>query len=178
MSARISAILPLDKNASPRIAVIGVNAQGEPPTCGGSAAVAASADFTSEIDGIKSELSSGATVDYIAELVPDPGTAAWQTGQGSSGLIGQYFNSSDLSGSPVATRTDAELNFTSFNAGNVPVTNPSNFSAVWTGKVQPTISGDQLRGSRSAKIASRQASGSPMLGNAPGPKLPSFMLPQ
>jgi len=38
------AILPLDKNASPRIAVIGVNAQGEPPTCGGSAAVAASAD--------------------------------------------------------------------------------------------------------------------------------------
>jgi beta-glucosidase len=27
-----SQILPLDKNATPRIAVIGVNAQGEPPT--------------------------------------------------------------------------------------------------------------------------------------------------
>jgi beta-glucosidase len=137
--------LPLDKNAAPRIAVIGLNAQGEPPTCGGSASVpAASAPFfTSEIDGIKAQVPN-ATVDYIGALVPDPSTAAWQTGTGTAGLIGQYFDSNDLSGSPVATRVDTELNFTSFNAANVPVSNPSSFSAIWTGKVQPTITGDQV----------------------------------
>ena len=138
-----SKILPLDKNATPRIAVIGVNAQGEPPTCGGSASVPASSDFTGEIDGIKAQ-APGATVDYIAACVPDPATAAWQTGTGVAGLVGQYFNSNDLSGSPVATRIDTELNFISFNASNVPVANPSSFSAIWTGKVQPTITGDQV----------------------------------
>ena len=81
-----SKILPLDKNSTPRIAVIGVNAQGEPPTTGGSAEVAASSDFTSEIEGIKSQ-NPNATVDYISALVPDPATAAWQTGTGQPGLI-------------------------------------------------------------------------------------------
>ena len=138
-----SQILPLNKNATPRIAVIGVNAQGEPPTCGGSAEVPASSDFTSEIDGIKAQ-APGATVEYIPACVPDPATAIWQTGTGAVGLIGQYFNSNDLSGSPVATRVDTELNFASFNAANVPVSNPSSFSAIWTGKVQPTITGDQV----------------------------------
>jgi beta-glucosidase len=135
-------ILPLDKNATPRIAVIGANAQGEPPTAGGSAEVLASSDFISEIDGIKAQ--TGATVDPIPECVPNPATAAWQTGTGAAGLIGQYFNSSDLSGSPVATRVDTELNFVAFNANNVPVSNPSSFSGIWTGKVQPTITGDQV----------------------------------
>src|SRR5262249_38782998 len=138
-----SKILPLDKNNTRRIAVIGVNAQGEPPTTAGSAEVEASSDFTSEIDGIKAQVPNAA-VDYISALVPDPATAAWQTGTGTAGLIGQYFNSSDLSGSPVATRIDTELNFTSFNSGNVPVANPSSFSGIWTGKVQPTITGYQV----------------------------------
>jgi beta-glucosidase len=142
-------VLPLDKNAIPRIAVIGANALGEPPTAGGSSEVPASPDFTSEIDGIKSQ-APGATVDYIAACVPDPATAVWQTGTGATGLIGQYFNSSDLSGSPVATRVDTELNFVgnlgapAFNKNNVPVSNPSSFSGIWTGKVQPTITGDQV----------------------------------
>jgi beta-glucosidase len=144
-----SQILPLDKNATPRIAVIGANAQGEPPTAGGSSEVPASADFTSEIDGIKAQ-APGVTVDYIAACVPDPATAAWQTGTGAPGLVGQYFNSNDLSGSPVATRVDTELNFVgngltpAFTASNVPVSNPSSFSGIWTGKVQPTITGYQV----------------------------------
>jgi beta-glucosidase len=138
-----SHILPLDKNTTRRIAVIGANAQGEPPTCGGSASVPASSDFSSEIDGIKAQ-APNATVDYIVACVPDPVTAVWQTGTGAAGLIGQYFSSNDLSGSPVATRIDTELNFTSFNAANVPVSNPASFSGIWTGKVQPTITGYQV----------------------------------
>jgi len=81
-------VLPLNKNTISRIAVIGINSQGEP--------------------------------------------------------LGRYFNSTDLSGSPVATRVDTELNFASFDSTNVPVSNPSSFSAIWTGTVQPAISGDQV----------------------------------
>jgi beta-glucosidase-like glycosyl hydrolase len=81
--------LPLDKRAIRRIAVIGANAKGEPPSGGGSAAVPPSVDFISEIDGIKSQ-APGATIDYIAACVPDPSTAEWQTGQGSAGLVGEY----------------------------------------------------------------------------------------
>jgi beta-glucosidase len=135
--------LPLNKQVIRKIAVIGANAKGEPPSGGGSAAVPASVDFVSEIDGIKSQAPS-ATVDYIAACVPDPSTAEWQTGQGSAGLVGQYFNSPDLSGDPVATRVDTHLNFTGFDATNVPVSNPSSFSGIWTGTVTPTISGDHV----------------------------------
>jgi beta-glucosidase len=135
--------LPLNKQVIRKIAVIGANAKGEPPSGGGSAAVPASVDFVSEIDGIKSQAPS-ATVDFIAACVPDPSTAEWQTGQGSAGLVGQYFNSPDLSGDPVATRVDTHLNFTGFDATNVPVSNPSSFSGIWTGTVTPTISGDHV----------------------------------
>ena len=137
--------LPLKKRAIRKIAVIGANAKGEPPSGGGSAAVPASTDFTGLIDGIKSQ-ASGATVDFIAACVPDPATAEWQTGQGSAGLVGQYFNTPDLSGSPVATRVDTHLNFTGFDATNVPdpSINPASFSGIWTGKVTPVISGDHL----------------------------------
>ena len=137
--------LPLDKRAIRRIAVIGANAKGEPPSGGGSAAVPPSVDFISEIDGIKSQ-ARGATVDYIAACVPDPSTAEWQTGQGSAGLVGEYFNTSDLSGSPVATRLDTHLNFTGFDTTNVPdpSINPASFSGRWTGTVTPIISGDHV----------------------------------
>ena len=84
------------------------------------------------------------SVEYISACVPDPKSAVWATGQGSSGLVGRYFNFTDLSGSPVATRVDTELNFASFDSTNVPVSNPSSFSAIWTGTVQPAISGDQV----------------------------------
>ena len=132
--------LPLNKGANLKIAVIGANAQGEPPSGGGSAAVPPSVDFISEIKGIESQ---GATVDPIAACVPDPSTAVWQTGQGSVGLLGEYFDSPDLT-DPVATRVDTHLNFTGFDANNVPVSNPQSFSGRWTGTVTPTISGDHV----------------------------------
>ena len=137
--------LPLNKQAIRKIAVIGANAKGEPPSGGGSAAVPVSVDFVSEIDGIKSQ-APGATVDFIAACVLDPATAEWQTGDSSAGLVGQYFNSPDLSGDPVATRVDTHLNFTGFDASNVPdpSINPSSFSGIWTGKVTP----DHHRGPR------------------------------
>jgi beta-glucosidase len=139
-----SHILPLDKYTIRRIGVIGINAQGEPPGGAGSAEVPASTMFTSEIGGIKAVAGTGVSVEYVSACVPDPASAKWATEQGLPGLVGQYFNSADLSGSPVATRVDTELNVASFDTTNVPVSNPSSFSAIWTGTVQPTITGDQV----------------------------------
>ncbi len=136
--------LPLDRHATSSIAVIGANAKGEPPSGGGSAAVPASLDFISEIDGIKS-LAKTATVDYIEDCVPDPSTAVWQTGN-SVGLEGKYYNNPELSGSPVATRIDTYVNFTSFTETNVPEPSidPTSFSGIWTGTVTPTITGGHV----------------------------------
>ncbi len=66
--------LPLNSRSIKKIAVIGRNANGEPPTGAGSALVPAAPDFISEIDGIKSLLKNNAQVDYLKELVPDPST--------------------------------------------------------------------------------------------------------
>jgi beta-glucosidase len=142
--------LPLNRHSIMKIAVIGANAIGAPRTGAGSGFVPVppTAPFVSEIDGIKS-LAPGATVDFISECVPDPSTAEWQTGlpaPDDKGLVGQYFDSpNDLSGSPVATRVDTHLNFTSLNATNVSAgVNPASFSGIWRGTVTPTISGDHV----------------------------------
>ena len=142
-------LLPLDRHSITKIAVIGRNANGEPPTGAGSALVPAATppNFTSEIDGIKSLVKNNATVDYLKELVPDPSTAEWQTLAGSKGLEGQYFRSPDLTGDPVATRIDEFLNFGPFNASNLPAANPpivTPFSGIWTGRITPKISGDHF----------------------------------
>jgi beta-glucosidase len=138
--------LPLNKCAIRKIAVIGGNATGVPPSGGGSSVIPPSpAASISEIDGIKSQ-APDVTVDFIAACVPDSATAEWQTETGLAGLVGQYFNTPDLSGSPVATRIDSHLNFAAFNASNVPdpSIDPANFSGIWTGKVMPTISGEHV----------------------------------
>jgi len=134
--------LPLNGHSINKIAVIGPNAAGEPPTGSGAAFVPPSDDFISETDGIES-LAPGATV-YIAECVPDPSTAEWQTGSGDQGLDGQYFPNPDFTGTPVE-RVDTYLNFTNFDATNVPPgVDPSSFSGIWTGSMTPTITGDHV----------------------------------
>ncbi|MDD7793467.1 TIM-barrel domain-containing protein [Clostridium sp. 'White wine YQ'] len=58
-----------------------------------------------------------------------------KTSDGSMGLKGEYYANSDLSGSPVLTRTDSSVNFnwgTNSPASGVPA---DNFSARWTGNI-------------------------------------------
>jgi beta-glucosidase len=170
-----SKILPLDKNATRAIAVIGANSQGEPPTVGGSAFVPASSDYTSEIDGIKGKVAVGARVDYIASCTPDPSTAAWESvsgGQLSAGLVAQYFNSLDFSG-PSVTRVENELNISAFSATTVPISNPSSFSAIWTGLVKPTITGDQVFKVFGAGVVRLYVNGQLIIDNFSAPYAPS-----
>jgi beta-glucosidase len=73
-------------------------------------------------------------------LVPVPGTIL-SGPNGEHGLKAEFFANKNLEGQPVLTRIDPEVNFdwgTGSPGPGVPV---DEFSARWTGKVVPTISG-------------------------------------
>ncbi len=131
--------LPLNRHSIKKIAVIGPNATGEPPTGSGAAFVPPSDDFISEIDGIKS-LAPGAKVDYITECVPDPSTGGATIGDRDCSV--SFTTPTEISSTPV--RVDELLNFTSFDAINLPADNPAAFPQIWTGTVTPTITGDHV----------------------------------
>lgn len=57
------------------------------------------------------------------------------------GLYAEFFNNTDLSGSPVLTRTDARLDFNWRSSAPDPAVPPDQFSVRWTGKVKPRYSG-------------------------------------
>ncbi len=59
-------------------------------------------------------------------------------------FLAQYYNNTDLSGSPVLTRTDATINF-HWGAGSPDATvNADNFSARWTGTVHFGTAGEYV----------------------------------
>ena len=78
-----------------------------------------------------------ATVIELTVTLPDA-----VTGTGT-GLRGQYWTNTTFSGTPAVTRTDRTLNFAWRTSGSPASSIPSdNFSARWTGFVQPQFTGD------------------------------------
>jgi beta-glucosidase len=140
-------ILPLKRDKVGSVAVLGRMAQGVPPTGFGSSFVKV-LNYVSELSGIQYRAGGNVKVDFIDAGTPDPATAIWEFldagGFVEAGLQALYFNSNDLSGSPVVTRVDQEVNFDWTLAGTIPVSNKTTFSALWTGRVRPQYSGDHL----------------------------------
>lgn len=66
------------------------------------------------------------------------GAADPQTG----GLIGRYYPTTTPSGTPVLTRTDAEVNFTWGSASPDPTLSADNFSVCWSGYIVPNTTGE------------------------------------
>ncbi|HEY0791135.1 MAG TPA: glycoside hydrolase family 3 C-terminal domain-containing protein [Chthoniobacterales bacterium] len=142
-------LLPLDRTKVHSVAVLGRLASPPPPTGFGSSWVVPVRTI-SELAGIQGQAES-VKVDYISNGSPDPATSAWQfsgTNGLESGLQGQYFGTGDLSGRPVLTRLDREVNFDWTQTGSIPsaipVASQNAFSARWTGQVQTTVTGDHL----------------------------------
>lgn len=141
-------LLPLSRPATRRVAVLGRAARGEPPTTFGSSYVQP-LSFVSELSGITERAANNAEVDFIPNGTADPLTSAWESldanGYLQNGLRVEYFNSPDLSGSPVATANQYEVDI-DWQQTPPPgaVTNPRDFSARWTGQVRATASGDHL----------------------------------
>jgi beta-glucosidase len=61
---------------------------------------------------------------------------------GETGLKGEYFSGGDFSGSPVATRTDENLDFDWQSSSPLPGLSPTEYSVRWTGSIQAPGTGD------------------------------------
>ncbi|HEX6806004.1 MAG TPA: glycoside hydrolase family 3 C-terminal domain-containing protein [Terriglobales bacterium] len=80
--------------------------------------------------------------------VPIEHTALHPARASGDGLTGEYFNSPDLSGQPVLTRTDRNINFNWDKVIPVAGLQRNNFSVRWTGTFTPPAPGDYKLGVR------------------------------
>lgn len=140
-------VLPLDKNATQTIAVIGPNYNVARIGGGGSSEVSPTR-AVSPIEGLRA--AAGPNVTFIEKLgvltsdaVPPAIPTEYLTppsGVGH-GLRGQYFNNTSLSGSPVLTRTDATIDFEWGDGSPGAGVNADNFSVRWEGTLRVPTSG-------------------------------------
>jgi beta-glucosidase len=137
-----SGVLPLGPRVR-SLAVIGA-AAGDAAQFGegGSGSVNPSETIT-PVQGITTRAGSSVRVTYAAGTL---GTAplpvltgsALRSPSGAAGFQGTYYSTTDWTGTPVATRTDASIDFTA-----APVTSlPPAWSGRWVGTLTPPTSGD------------------------------------
>jgi beta-glucosidase len=110
--------------------------------------------YTTVLDGIRKQFASAkVTYNFGTKFLRFPVTipaSAYHTTEGKPGLTVVYFNNKDLSGTPVATRTEAQLGsalpgfgaaFGGRGASALPAEVGAEFSARWTGSITPPASG-------------------------------------
>jgi len=133
--------LPLDTSKVGSIAVIGDSAGPNAQSAGGGSARVVAPYLVTPVQGITKRAGSGVTITYAqgpsptGQLPPVP-AAAFQ-----APLSAQFYNNMTLSGPPVATRTDPNVDF-NWN-GQSPNTgvNATQWSARWTGTIVPPATG-------------------------------------
>ncbi len=152
-------LLPLSKDA--KIAVIGDMAQNAPSSPFGTAYSVPQAGYVTELTGLRQLSNSDANVDFIDSMALTPKTAQWyqnsctnSSDECDTGLAAEYYSNTNLSGEPFLSRTEAGINFDWVEMINDTATEPRDiddispnygeFSARFTGKIKPTISGRQV----------------------------------
>ncbi len=137
-------MLPLRKDLK-SIAVIGPNADDVPVLLGNYNGQPSRA--TTPLAGIRSHVSPGTKVVHTmgttlteVSVVPVPASALRQPG-GKPGLSAEYFANKNLEGTPALKRVDESVNFDWGMSNPAPELPADNFSARWTGKLTPTVSG-------------------------------------
>jgi beta-glucosidase len=145
--------LPLKKDVK-TIAVIGPNADSLEVLLGNYNGIPSK--WTTPLEGIRRKVSAetrvldalGTTLTGDA-ILPVPASALYTTADKSArGLKAEYFDNKDLQGSPVATRTDAQINFDWYTNAPVAELPTDKFSARWTGYFVPPSSGTYQLGAR------------------------------
>ena len=136
--------LPLRKDLK-SIAVIGPNADDVPVLLGNYNGQPSRA--TTPLAGIREHVSPQTKVLYAlgttlteVSAVPVPASALHGP-NGEHGLKAEYFANKTLAGAPAVTRVDAEVNFDWGMSNPAPGLPDDDFSARWTGKIVPTMSG-------------------------------------
>ena len=136
--------LPLKREIK-SIAVIGPNADNVQVLLGNYNGQPSRA--TTPLEGIRQHVSPqtkvlhalGTTLTEVS-VVPVP-RSMLRTPDGGRGLKAEFFTNKNLAGTPVLTRVDEEVNFDWGMSNPAPSVPADDFSARWTGKLVPTVSG-------------------------------------
>ncbi|MGQ4514739.1 glycoside hydrolase family 3 C-terminal domain-containing protein [Streptomyces sp. DW26H14] len=146
-------VLPLDGRRTKSIAVIGDGAGKDTMSAGGGSATVAGTGTVTPYDGIKARAGSGTTVTYAQGDVSANGRLPVVDSQYLSpssgtghGLTGDYYANTTLSGTPAATRTDAQVDFNWNGAAPATGVPGTNFSTKWTGTLTPPATGSYTFG--------------------------------
>ncbi|SQF98998.1 Beta-glucosidase [Paucimonas lemoignei] len=152
-------LLPLPKTA--RIAVIGDLAV-QPPTAPFGTPYSVPESYVTELSGLKQLASNASNVEYLPQMSLNPKSAVWyqpSSGKGkeavsNNGVKAEYYSNTSLTGDPVATQIEPGVNLSWATNNNVTDSGtttvngysptPGAFSARFTGKIKPTISGPQV----------------------------------
>ncbi len=137
-----SSLLPLDKQRTKSIAILGPTAFPAVPVGGGSARVQPFASV-SFLEGISNYLGVGSHT-YYSQGLPSLGEMAQATNfstaaaDGTPGLRAEYFTDGELQGEPSVTRTEQHVNFSPESRANLP---EHTLSERWTGYYLPQSAG-------------------------------------
>ena len=133
--------LPLDTAKLHSVAVIGDDAGPGAQSAGGGSASVNAPYVVTPLQGITSRAGSGVKVNYAQGPAPSGALPAVPASAFPGGLSGQFYNNMTLSGSPVLTRNDGNVDF-NWN-GQSPGTgvNADQWSAKWAGTIDPPATG-------------------------------------
>ncbi|MEK7668954.1 MAG: glycoside hydrolase family 3 C-terminal domain-containing protein [Gemmatimonadota bacterium] len=84
----------------------------------------------------------------VLRVVPHWALRVAADGQGAQGLAGAYYDNQEFTGAPVATRTDAALDFTWWEDAPVRGMRADSFSVRWSGALVPPVTGRYAVGLR------------------------------
>ncbi|MFD4977661.1 glycoside hydrolase family 3 C-terminal domain-containing protein, partial [Streptomyces sp. NPDC058424] len=142
--------LPLRTGTTHSIAVIGADGGDGAYTAGGGSSYVHPPYVVTPYDGIKQRAGGDTRVTYtqgVSQAAPPIPSSALTPPSGSgNGLLGQYYNNENRTGSPVLTRTDPSIDFTWGLNGNAvspgPGVNAEHWSAQWTGTLTAPKTGE------------------------------------
>jgi beta-glucosidase len=145
-------MLPLDRKKVRSIAVLGPDAHPGVPTGWGSSFVHP-ANSVSLLDGLREVFGSQVKIDYFDAGVGSFKTAQFlhsdEAGNLEPGLKGEYFDNPTLSGRPVATRIDSQVDFDWLTGASLPQLSSDRFSVRWTGLIRASDAGPHVFRARS-----------------------------
>ncbi len=132
-------VLPLGEDIK-RIAVVGP--AGESTYTGGYSPLGASGvtlvEGLRQVVGDEAEVRYAQGVSFIDAGVPVPGNVLWTLDQSQHGLHVSYYPTFDLSGDPLVTQIDPDINFSWDTHSPVHGLPPDSFSVRWEGWLIPT----------------------------------------
>ncbi|MDR1682130.1 MAG: glycoside hydrolase family 3 C-terminal domain-containing protein [Candidatus Symbiothrix sp.] len=129
-------ILPLSSETVHNIAVIGNNATIY--AAGGGSGLVKPFRYTTYFDGLKKlGAENGLNVVLVDKFDHLENVLFTSSTSNENGLVGEYFNNKDISGAPVAQRTDKRIAFEWTTGCDVAGVNKNDFSVRWTGEIRP-----------------------------------------